>query len=224
MGKFFTFTVAGLIAGFMLVARADAQMMPGSTPDQSGQSGMMGCTMGQGMAGGMMGQGMHKGCMMGGMTGQGMMGSGMMGAGMRRGFGFYLNLAGQIDLAGAQIEKLRSMKFEFDKANVQRKAALQTARIELQQLKAQDNADVKKVEVAIRDVHAKQAELEIAVFQAQTEAQKVLTAEQRAKLKTLTCPICGGMHSGMMGGGTMPGGMMQQETPGGSPSPHEQHH
>lgn len=189
MSKRLILTVAALIAGFMLFGEANAQMMQGQKKDQDDMPcGMMGEMMGQGMQGSMMGQGMH-----------GMMMGGMMDQGMHSSFGFYLNQAEALGLTPQQTEQLRNLKFEFDKANVQRQAALQTARLELQQLKGADNPDGRKVEAKIREIQSKEADVQVATFQAQTKAKEVLTTEQKAKLKDLACPQCGEMH----GDGTM---------------------
>ncbi len=208
MKRIITIAVIAMFAGFMLNATASAQMMQGK------QQGSM---MGQGMMGGMM-----KGMMQGGMMGQ-------MHGKMHSGFDFYLSKAKQLGLSQEQIKKLRALKFEFEKANVQRKAALQLAKLELKELKASENPDPKKVEAKIREVQNKKADLEIALFRAKRQAKSILTDEQRAKLASMTCPMCGQMHGGMMGGmmgsgGMMGKGMMQKGDSKGSPSQHEAHH
>ena len=186
MKRMIAISTIAIFAAFMLNGPASAQMM-----QQKPQGGMMG----QGMMGGMM-----KGMMQGGMMGQ-------MHGKMHGGFDFYLSKAKQLGLTKDQIQKLRALKFEFEKANVQRKAALQLAQLELKELKASENPDPKKVEAKIREVQNKKADLEIALFRAQRRAKSPLTEEQRAKLASMTCPMCGQMHGGMMGGGMM-GGMM----------------
>ncbi len=45
----------------------------------------------------------------------------------------------------------------------------------------------------MRDIQGKKADLEVTTFRAQTEAKKVLTAEQEAKLENITCALSGGM-------------------------------
>lgn len=178
MKKHLIFALAGVVVGLMLFADADAQMMQG--PKQ-----------GQGMGDAMMGQGMN---------------CGMLEQGRHGAFGFYLNHADELDLTQAQIKQLRDMKFEFEKANIQGKATIHVAQIELRQLKMADNVVAKKVEAKIRKIQDKKADLEIATFRAQTEAKNVLTPEQKAKLETMTCPLRGSMH----GRGTMQKGMMMR--------------
>ncbi len=211
--------IATFAALVMWDAPASAQMM-----QQKQQSGMMGQgMMGKGMMGGMMG-----GMMQGGMMGQ-------MHKKMHGGFDFFLSKAKQLELTQDQIKKLRALKFEFEKANVQRKAALQLAKLELKELKASDNPDPKKIEAKIREIANKKADMEIALFRAKRQAKSLLTDEQRAKLSAMTCPMCGQMHGGgMMGGGMMGKGMMQGGMMGkgmmkkgssdGSGSQHEAHH
>lgn len=202
MKKHVVFALAGLVVGLMLFAHADAQMMQGQKQVQ----GMGGGMTEQGMNCCMMRQGMHGG-MMGGMMGD------MMGQAMHGGFDFYLNRVDDLDLSQAQVEKLRDMRLEFEKGNIQRKAAIEVAQVELKQLKTPDNVELKKVEAKIREIQNKKADLEVATFQAQVEAKNVLTAEQKAKLKTEACPFCRGMHGkGMMHKGMMhEGGMMHHE-------------
>lgn len=202
MKKHVVFALAGLVVGLMLFAHADAQMMQGQKQVQ----GMGGGMTEQGMNCCMMRQGMHGG-MMGGMMGD------MMGQAMHGGFNFYLNRVDDLDLSQAQTEKLRDMRLEFEKGNIQRKAAIEVAQVELKQLKMSDNVDLKKVEAKIREIQNKKADLEVATFQAQVEAKNVLTAEQKAKLKAEACPFCRGMHGkGMMHKGMMhEGGIMHHE-------------
>jgi len=205
MKKHRLLTLVVFAVSILLAAGANAQMME-AQPKQQSMGSMM---MGQGMGGGMMGQGMNC-CMMGegmrgGMMEQGMH-EGMMGRGMHG--GFYLNLARELDLTQAQIKQIQDIKLEFEKGKIQRRAAIEVGEIELQQLKAADNVDLKKVESKIRDVQSKKADLEIAAFQAQMKAKDVLTPEQKSKLEGLSCPLCGGKHGkGMM----QPGEMMQHE-------------
>lgn len=123
-------------------------------------------------------------------------GHGRMAPGMRPGMGpgmrgrmqdridFYLSQGDRLDLSKEQIAQLRDLKFAFEKASVKRHADLQTAMIELQQLRSAESVDAKKVESQIREVFSKRAELAVAAFKAQTEAGKVLTDEQRAQAKS----------------------------------------
>jgi len=208
--------VAGLIAGVLFFNPAHAQMMHGK--EKKGEKPCM-------MQGGMMG-GMMQGGMMGGMMG------GMHGKmqGMHQGFGFYLNLAGKLNLTDAQKKQLRNLKFSYEKANIQREAALETAKLELKQLQAADPVDAKKVEAKIREVYNKEADIKVALFQAKQKAFAVLTDAQKAQVKSMTCPMCGQMHGGgmmqgMMGQGGMMKGMMQQgQQKQDDSSQHEQHH
>lgn len=205
MKKQIIFSLAVLLAGYFFVHPANAQMM-----QQKQGSGMMGGMM-QGMMGG---QGMHGGMMQK----------------MHSGFSFYLNLAKQLDLTDEQIKKLRDMKFAFEKDNIQRKSALETAQLELQQLKAAENIDAGKVAAKIREVQNRKADLEVALFQAEQNAKSILTDEQKAKIKSMACAMCGQMHEGGMMGGMMQGmmggqsGMMQKGQSQKGASEHEQHH
>lgn len=197
--------VTAFVVGSFPVSEAGAQMQ--GHMQRQAKGGQM---MGQGMMGGMMGQSMHKGMMSGAMHG---------------GFDFYLNRADQLGLSEVQVEQLRKLKFEFDKANVRRKADLQVAKLELKELKATPEVDAKKVEAKIREVHNLQAQIEANGFQAELNAKAVLTDEQKAKLNELAC--CGQTQGpGMMNGGGMmqPGGMMRQGQQEQDASQHQEHH
>ena len=213
MKKQYLFIVAGLIAGVFFFNPANAQMMQSKEKKSEKPCSMM--------QGGMMG-GMMQGGMMKGMHGK------MQG--MHQGFGFYVNFAGKLSLTDAQLEQLRSMKFAFEKANIQREAALDIAKLELKQLQAADPVDAKKVEAKIREVYNKKADLKVALFQAKQKAFAVLTDDQKAQVKSMTCPNCGQMHGGgmmqgMMGQGGMMKGMMQQgQQKQDDTSQHDQHH
>ena len=124
---------------------------------------------------------MHCGCKMGLGMRPGM-GSGMRGE-MQDRVDFYLARGERLELSKEQIDQLRDLKFAFEKASVKRRADLQTAMIELQQLRSAESVDAKKVESRIREVFSKRAELAVAAFKAQTEADKVLTDEQRTGAK-----------------------------------------
>jgi Spy/CpxP family protein refolding chaperone len=106
-----------------------------------------------------------------------------MGRGMGRWVDFHLRMADQLGLNEAQVAKLKAQKLDFDKAQVQRHAAVRTAEIELEALRTSEPVAADKVEAKIREVFAKRAEVAVAAFAAQTEADKVLTAEQAAKAK-----------------------------------------
>lgn len=198
MKKHVVFALAVFLFNAMPFAEAEAQMMHGQKQ-------------GQGMGGAMMGQGMH-----GGMMDQGMM-CGMTGEGMHGGFDFHLNNADELGLTETQVDQLRTIKYDFEKAEIQLKATIQVAQLELQQLKGVDKVDAKKVEAKIREIQDKKADLEVTTFRAQTEAKKVLTAEQEAKLENITCALSGGM----MGKGMM---MQRQEEEDLDSSSHDQHH
>lgn len=203
MNKQFASLAAGIVAAFLFAGQINAQMMQMQEKRQARSSGMMQHS----MQGGMM-QGMMK---------------------MHKGFGFYLNKAEQLGLTGAQLKQLRNMKFAFDKAAIQRKATLETAKLELQQLKMAETIDAGKVEAKIREVKNRQADIEVALFQAKQKAKALLTEEQRAKVKSMSCAMCGQMHEGGKAGGMMKGmmgqgGMMQPGQQQKGSSDHEQHH
>jgi Spy/CpxP family protein refolding chaperone len=117
-------------------------------------------------------------------------GSGMMrGPGMRMmgRVDFYLGPENPLGLSEAQLAQLRTQAFAFRKAGIERRAALETAALELEQLRQATPIDAKKVEAKIREVGALRTELAVAAFQAQQQTDQVLTSEQREKASAVPC-------------------------------------
>lgn len=118
---------------------------------------------------------------------------------------FYLGPGNCLGLSEAQITQLRDQAFEFRKAGIERRAALETAALELEQMRQADPVDAKKVEAKIRDLFAKRAEQAVAAFQAQQQADQVLTEDQRTKAKTMPIGRGHGMKERMRGRAQAPG-------------------
>jgi Spy/CpxP family protein refolding chaperone len=117
---------------------------------------------------------------------------------------FYLGPGNCLGLSEAQIAQLRTQAFEFRKAGIERRAALETAALELEQMRQADPVDAKKVEAKIRELFAQRAELAVATFQAQQQADRILTEEQRAKAKTMPFGQGHGMRAWMREGPQAP--------------------
>jgi Spy/CpxP family protein refolding chaperone len=129
--------------------------------------------------------------------------------------GFYLPFADRLNLTAEQMKSLESIRFDFEKQSISRRASIATAALDVQHAENADSPDDAKIEQAIRDLYAKKTDQAIAAYRAEAKATKVLTPEQRAEAKKLSLAACGMgphgmmMHGGMMGGiGGMHGGPM----------------
>jgi Spy/CpxP family protein refolding chaperone len=81
-----------------------------------------------------------------------------------------------------QRQKLEDIRFNTEKESIQRGAASQVLRMELQRLAEADNPDRAAVDKKIQEVAQEEAALMKASINATLNAKAVLTAEQRAKL------------------------------------------
>jgi len=138
------------------------------------------------------------------MPGRGMQRQGMPGAGMRGqyesrmmpgtpeggpgdAFAEILRPEVQKELAitAEQRQKLEDIRFNIEKESIQRRAAIQVQRMELQRLVDADNPDRAAVDKKIQEAAQEEAALLRATINARLNAKAVLTAEQRAKLVQL---------------------------------------
>lgn len=179
-------------------------------------------------AGGMMGGGMMGGGMMGGMMDgmecpmcpqDGMMGQkGMMGGKMMGHMGrdghmmtpgphfdrMYTVAVKKLGLTADQKKKTDALKSDYQKKAIRSKAELQVAEVELKDLLSADPVSLEKVRQKLNDIAAKKTELRFLWIKTLEDFKKVLTPEQKEKLKDMTSGM------GMMGKGAgmgMMGGM-----------------
>ncbi len=136
-----------------------------------------------------------------GMQGAGMQRPGMQGAGMRGmneprmmpgrpggGPGNAISeimrpeIQKELGVTAEQRQKLEDIRFNAEKESIQRRAAMQVQRMELQRLVDADNPDRAAVDKKIQEVAQEEAALMKASINAGLNAKAVLTAEQRAKL------------------------------------------
>ncbi|MFA5352890.1 MAG: periplasmic heavy metal sensor [Thermodesulfovibrionales bacterium] len=152
-------------------------------------SAQMGCgPMGKGMMGGGMG-------MMG-------MGRGMMGQGMMQMAALGLDSRQRAAVSGIMSRTMKEM--------VRKRAEMQIAAIELNELLAADPADMKAVEAALRKMEAMRTEMRLAHIKARMEIMSILTPDQKKRFSELMMrrPMMRGMgRQGMMGGMGMMQGM-----------------
>ena len=136
--------------------------------------------------GGICPQGFEPGTRMhqGGGPGQGMgMGQGQRGD--RPGFGGLLAMADELELTPEQIERLETMRTQFQLEQVDARADLRKAEIKLKDLMRDDNTSETQVMAAIDEVAGLKADLQKKRYLHGTKAKAVLTTEQQEKAKEL---------------------------------------
>jgi Spy/CpxP family protein refolding chaperone len=91
----------------------------------------------------------------------------------------------ELGLTDEQVERLRALKVEENKANIRRRADLAVARIELEEMLGAATVDERALAAKIKAVSDMQAAAAKARLEARLALRKVLSAEQYAKLKAL---------------------------------------
>lgn len=168
--------------------------------------------------------------MMGGHMGEMM--KGMMGMGenpwFHHGVSMTLMNAEKLGLSDKQKEQLEDLKDKYTKEIIRQDAERQISEMDMDKILKADDTDLSKVKDALKKVEGIETQIRYIRIEAFTEARKVLTEEQKGKLKKLmekpVAPMMmkemmGGMMEGMeemMGGGMMGGesgekGPMTQE-------------
>jgi Spy/CpxP family protein refolding chaperone len=162
------------------------------------------------------------GMMRGGMMGQGMMGEGMMVGGMGpmcpmcaqmmqmkgRGAGAekLLLLADKLQLSPEQKEELAELKLEQKVKMIELKAEAEKAEARLEGLLSAEETDLAAVRKLVFEIAEVRGELEFGKIEGTVKAKRLLTEEQRDKLKELSAKgMMPGMGSGMKGGPMMQG-------------------
>lgn len=129
--------------------------------------------------------------MMSGMMGCCMMGGGMMGDPVYKelhhfgGPGFYKEYADELGLSDEQVKKLKSIWSGYKKGVIRKKADIKIAEIELGEILEQDAIDFGKAKAKITQIGSLNQAIRLGHLSSIEKAQKVLTAEQLTKLKTL---------------------------------------
>jgi hypothetical protein len=141
--------------------------MPCMAEQATGSKGQMMGMMGNGR-GDMMGAGMSD-----------MMGNGKRGMmEQRMAHMFYLDQATELGLSAEQAGKLKALQMECRKDNIRNAAEAKIARLELADLLATDSWSMKDAEVMVRKAQKLEGDIQVRHLQAQSDARKVLTAEQ----------------------------------------------
>ncbi len=144
------------------------------------------------MRGRMMGMMMHKGSEMN-------MGDPLFGQLHSYGCpGFALKFSQQLDLTQAQIEKLQTLKLEFQKLAIQNQADRKVALLDLKQILKNTSPNFKKAQSTLNRITVLEGKLRAAFLNTIERGRQVLTPDQLQKLKSLPAK-----PGSMMGGGMM---------------------
>ena len=90
-----------------------------------------------------------------------------------------------LGLSAEQVQKLEQLRFDFRRDAIRRVADLRIAELDLSQLRRADQADLVQVETKLRDIERLRADLRLAAIRTAETGKAQLTADQRAKLRTL---------------------------------------
>ena len=117
----------------------------------------------------------------------------------------------ELGLSHEQVRKLRSLRSQFQKGEILRRADLRVQEIELDELLATEPLDISAVEARVKRIEAVRSDGRLSRIRTLMEGRALLTPEQREKLVVLRTrrakeglerhrgPHSGGME-GMMGG------------------------
>lgn len=158
----------------------------------------------------------HEGGMKGGMHGS----QGMTGKKYRGDHGSHQSASKFVDhilkfkdgmaITEDQVEKLLTIKTDFKKTKIRMKADIQLTSVDLHNLLRGDKGALNEIEAKLKDLYATKAEMYLASVKATRDAKAVLTAEQRARMKTVHDRINALKDSGM-GSKGHPGGYKHHE-------------
>lgn len=154
-----------------------------------------------GMGSMMMGGGRGRMGMMGGMqAGRG----GMRMHAMPR---FFAMVQEEVGLSDEQVTALEQVRIQALKEDIQRRASIAIAELELQELLAAKSVDLAQAEVKVREIEKLRADKRILDIQLHEKARGILTPEQQQKMRAFERRMMRGMGPGMQGmhPGMMPG-------------------
>ncbi len=100
-------------------------------------------------------------------------------------FDFYLMLAGEISLTEDQMKKLHSIKTKCEKNRIMIMARLKVAELDLQELLNQPESDLQKIDAKVKEIGEIKIENDMNDIHSMLESRKMLTPEQKEKLKAL---------------------------------------
>ena len=84
-----------------------------------------------------------------------------------------------------QVSRLQTIKSDFEKTKIKMKADIQLTSVDLHDLLRDDKGSLNEVEAKLKDLYNTRAGMYFASVKASRDAKAVLTAEQRARMKTV---------------------------------------
>ena len=132
-------------------------------------------------------------------------GKGMMHSGTGHLIRHLLKHEKDIGLTGDQVEKLKELQLNLDKARIKTEADIQIAERELKALTDNENADLAAIEAKLKQSEDQQVALRMTSIKTRRNVMAVLTPEQREKEKTehdKVMPQHGKGHANPHGGGS----------------------
>lgn len=103
----------------------------------------------------------------------------------RKAFGFFLGLREKLGLTDDQVDKLKSIKLEHEKAAIKTEAELKLKRLELTELMQVEEPDESAIKAKVEEIGELKTQLAMNKIEGGLEARKVLTEKQRKQLKEL---------------------------------------
>lgn len=101
----------------------------------------------------------------------------------KKGAEFYLKCKDKLDLSESQVKELKSIRDDFKKALIEKKAEIETLNIDFKGMVDGDDFDLKEIKSMIGKISDIKEEIVYMKFEASAKAKKVLTEEQLDKLK-----------------------------------------
>ncbi len=98
---------------------------------------------------------------------------------------FYVRFSEKLDLSDDQLKKIKSIGAAARKEAIKKEAALEIARVELDELLHQDDVDLTRVKAKLSEIASLRAEIEFNSIKAPKEIEKVLTDEQRNRARAI---------------------------------------
>ncbi|MFH1068917.1 MAG: Spy/CpxP family protein refolding chaperone [Candidatus Glassbacteria bacterium] len=126
--------------------------------------------------------------------------------GKYRGPNFYLKLSSDLGLDDSQVQKIKAIRMELVKQSSQVQSRLIVSRAELRDMLDSDNIDLAKAQAKVTEISGLRSDLLAAGLKARVEATRVLTDEQRKKVREMPRPRLGEGRMRPGRGGWMPGG------------------
>ena len=103
----------------------------------------------------------------------------------RRAFEFFLDLKEKLGLTDEQIDKLKAIKLEHEKAAIKARAELKIKELELRELMQATEPDELAIKAKVKEIEDLRTRLMMNRINGRLEAQRVLTEKQLKQLKEL---------------------------------------